>query len=67
MMAETKGMRVASYLVGSNKVTINPRHVAYLQQARDKTRIVFDNETTITVDSPIEIVENDLFPERLAK
>lgn len=67
-MAENKGMRIASFLdtSGKYKITINGANVAYLAEYNSgTTTIFFGNEHSITVGSPIEIVERDLFPDRL--
>ena len=62
---ENEGFRVASFMSGSRKVTINPLTVTYLRQLSEtKTTIYFGGEQSINVDSPIGIVEEDLFPNR---
>lgn len=62
-----KPNRAASFLDASgNKVTINPDNVTYLYEwTRGETAINFEKGHAISVKSPIEIVESDLFPGRL--
>ena len=61
----TDGLRAASFSSGSKKVTINPLNVTYLREVSDaKTQIFFADNHSVVVDSPIGIVEDDLFPNR---